>query len=205
MIATNTQAYQHQEKKGWLDRKIENSNFCKKLHPIHLTLFQLPLLCIVIWLFNSGWIFSSFFILGAFAWPLDWFDGRFARLLKKETQAGAFLDPLVDKIRFLLPITLFFSQIIWQPIIVMFWIIEGSLVATRIVKLINSKRKRKKARINAFSVGKVKSWGEMIGLLLIFPAYAFELSIFLWLAYIVLVPSLILACWSLYSHVFSSK
>ena len=196
--ADSVRSYKRRKK---LDHYIAQSKICSKIHPIVLTLIQLPLLAIVIWLFNNGWIFSSFFILSAIIWPLDWFDGQFARIFGKETQLGAFLDPLVDKIRFLLPITLFFSQIIWLPIIVMFWIIEGSLVATRVVKLISSKRKRKKARINAFSVGKVKSWGEMIGLLLIFPAYVFGLSIFLWLAYIVLIPSLILACWSLYSHI----
>jgi len=195
--ATSVKGYQ---RSNLLDHYIAKSNFCSKIHPIALTLIQLPLLAIVIWMFNNDWIFGSFFVLGALVWPLDWFDGRFARIFGKETQAGAFLDPLVDKIRFLVPITLFFSQIIWLPIIIMFWVIESSLVATRVVKLVSSKRKRKKARIDAFSVGKVKSWGEMIGLLIVFLYYMTEVSFFLWIAYIALIFSLIFACLSLYNH-----
>ncbi len=201
-LIARTNSYSNYRKKNWLDHYITNNKLCSKIHPIIVTLIQLPLLAMVIWLFNSGWIISSLLILGAIIWPLDLLDGKFARIFNKETQLGAFLDPVVDKIRFLVPMTFFFNEIIWIPLIIMFWMVEISLVLTRVVKLISSKKKRKKAHINAFSVGKIKAWGEMIGLLLVFFFFITELNIFLWLGYIILIPSLVLACWSLYSHVY---
>jgi len=203
-MIVQTQAYRKYSKKKWLDRKIENSKRCSKIHPIYLTLGQLPLLCIVIWMFNNGWTFSSFFILGAVVWPLDWFDGRFARIFEKETQLGAFLDPLVDKIRFCVPLALFFWDYFWSPIIVLFCAIEASLVLIRIGKLLFSIPTKKKAKLNAFDVGKWKSWGEMIGILILFIWYMWQLDFFLVLSYIVLLASLGLAICSLLSHI-SSK
>ncbi|HUT21816.1 MAG TPA: CDP-alcohol phosphatidyltransferase family protein [Candidatus Bipolaricaulota bacterium] len=199
MIAKSEDVF-YAESSG-IDNAIRRNRVCAKIHPIIITLVQLPLLMVAVWLYFRSQVLMSCLLIGAVIWPLDLLDGKFARIFNKQTQAGAFLDPLVDKIRFLVPLTLFFSKTVWLPLIIAFWLIESGLVVCRVFKLLSAKKLKKRAKISAFPVGKVKSWGEMIGLLLIYLFAMTDLTIWLILAYIVLIPSLALACASLFRHI----
>src|SRR5713226_4802347 len=66
--------------------------------PNSLTLFRIflvPFLVVVLLTKFSNWVGLGIFLLAALT---DYFDGYFARRLKKTTRLGALLDPIADKL-----------------------------------------------------------------------------------------------------------
>lgn len=79
----------------------------RKVLPNHLTIIRFILAFTIIWLLFSGFKQKSWLVLIIIIGALtDLFDGSVARILKKETDFGIFMDPIADRF-LILPIAIF--------------------------------------------------------------------------------------------------
>lgn len=81
--------------------------------PIYLTLLRIALIPLLAIVFYLPWQYSHvactlIFLLAGFT---DWLDGYLARRLRLETQFGAFLDPVADKLMVAVVLVLLVEQI----------------------------------------------------------------------------------------------
>lgn len=133
-----------------------------------------------------------FFIIGASS---DFFDGRLARFLKKETVVGKTIDPIADKILILftllviriikghsfLPFYLFWSIIVFDTIL---FFLGGKAIASRTGL---------KERLGSNRWGKCKFFFQAIGISLFLREQLLWAHLFLW-------PSVVLAIASIIGH-----
>jgi CDP-diacylglycerol--glycerol-3-phosphate 3-phosphatidyltransferase/cardiolipin synthase len=68
--------------------------------PTAITLFRIALipLFVVVFYLPYGWVNEVAFAIFALAAFSDWVDGYLARSMQQESQFGAFLDPVADKL-----------------------------------------------------------------------------------------------------------
>ncbi|MFZ5365486.1 MAG: CDP-alcohol phosphatidyltransferase family protein [Patescibacteria group bacterium] len=187
-----------------LDRQlvsfIKEHRSIQKITPNFVTVLHLASIVPVIVLFQNQQLTQAFLVY-LIAWPLDLLDGALARATKKETELGAFLDPLVDKLIFLVPLAIFFEGTVDQFFVWALILVEGSLVITRIFKMIDSLATGEKADLKANISGKLKCNLEIIGILLLFLSQIANTYVLVRVANAVLGFALLMAVSSLSKHI----
>jgi len=163
------------------------------LNPNQLTLIRILCVLPVIFLIlnEKRAIALVFFIFGVF---LDLIDGPLARTRKKETDIGKILDPLADKLLVagalmallykspsLLPLSLFWSILVFESFLVILLIIGKAMLAQSGIK----------KRLGANLWGKWKTFLQSIGISLLFLEQPFWAKIILWPSVILAIASII--------------
>ncbi|MBT6294427.1 MAG: hypothetical protein HOJ25_01935 [Candidatus Magasanikbacteria bacterium] len=134
--------------KGWL--------------PNTLTLFGM--LCIPFILhFQEKEMHLHSSILFGFAWSMDYFDGKAARVFGQSSHTGAFLDPLADKV-FTISFLLYFWSEVYAIISVPIISIGLALTMLRVYKIVYGKKMGETPNIMASISGKLKTNIEKIGI-----------------------------------------
>lgn len=166
--------------------------------PNILTLFRIALIpvFVVIFYLPFHWTHSACAIIFALAGVTDWLDGYLARVLGQQSDFGAFLDPVADKLIVAVALILLVSEKTW-PLL--------SLPAVIIVSreiLISALREwmaeiGKRASVAVSILGKVKTIVQMIAIILLLlysPTSPLYIGLF---GYILLYISAILTIWSM--------
>jgi CDP-diacylglycerol--glycerol-3-phosphate 3-phosphatidyltransferase len=169
--------------------------------PIYLTLLRIaliPLLTIVFYLpwENSNVACMFIFLLAGFT---DWLDGYLARKMKLETQFGAFLDPVADKLMVAVVLILLVQKIP-DPYLA----IPAAIIIGREITIASLREWMaelgKRAQVQVSQMGKWKTTAQMLAIgfllyhddLLGFPVLTF--------GYVLLYLAAILTLWSMIQY-----
>lgn len=147
---------------------------CKNipLHPNYLTILRIFLIPAIIWLYQNECPIGTLIVF-LVAWLLDLFDGPIARAHGFESQLGALLDPLADKLLFICPLIFLFYGQIWQFISIPLILIETGLIIIRAIKMVyNYTNKLPRPDIKANNFGKIKSNLEQTSIFLMLTSYS---------------------------------
>lgn len=159
------------------------------IHPNVITIARMVLVPFIIGLY---WInFQTLaFGLFVFAWILDLFDGPMARAHNVESELGAFLDPLADKLLFISVLTVFaMCGHVWMPTYILLASGEAALITIRFWKTYKiQKQKNSDTTLKASIAGKIKSNLELsaVGFLLLAAPSSWSIA----LANVILIPAL---------------
>ena len=166
--------------------------------PNVLTLFRIALIPVFVLIFYLPfrWSHEACAIIFVLAGVTDWLDGYLARVLEQQSDFGAFLDPVADKLIVSVALILLVSEKIW-PLL--------SLAAVIIVSreiLISALREwmaeiGKRASVAVSILGKVKTIVQMIAIILLLiynPHSPLWIGLF---GYILLYVAAFLTIWSM--------
>ena len=169
--------------------------------PIYLTLLRIaliPLLTIVFYLpwENANVACMLIFLLAGFT---DWLDGYLARKMKLETQFGAFLDPVADKLMVAVVLIL-----LVQKIPDVYLAIPAAIIIGREITIASLREWRaeigQRAHVKVSSLGKWKTSAQMFAIgFFLYHDDLFGLPI-LELGYGLLYLAAILTLWSMIQY-----
>ncbi len=133
--------------------------------PTHLTLLRIaliPLLAIVFYLpwKNANVACTLLFMLAGFT---DWLDGYLARKMKLETQFGAFLDPVADKLMVAVVLVLLVQKIPDPYLAIPSAIIIGREITIASLREWMAEM-GKRAHVQVSSMGKWKTSAQMLAI-----------------------------------------
>lgn len=150
-------------KEKWISFVVRR--FSNELTPNMLTMARivlvLPLFIVMIYDYNV-WAF----VIYLFGCILDLFDGPLAREKGLVTEIGKVLDPLADKILFLIPLAIysFVGNIVPITLAMILIILETFVITLRFINYFLKIKKENSANI----FGKVKMWLESIAICMLF-------------------------------------
>ncbi len=167
----------------------------KDVTPNDITMWSLgavlPMcLCLFCGLFIPALLFYIFSCL------LDWLDGVLARERKMESPEGALLDPITDKIRYVIPLLMIGGGRIWDPLIIASASLAIGLMLVRPMKRIFPQKQKINNKANRW--GKYKALFEHLGLgiLIAFP----NIRSCIWIVHVLIGFSVLLAFLSFCGH-----
>ncbi|MGR8933119.1 MAG: CDP-diacylglycerol--glycerol-3-phosphate 3-phosphatidyltransferase [Gammaproteobacteria bacterium] len=169
--------------------------------PTHLTLLRIALIPLLVVVFYLPWIYSNIACTAIFliAAITDWLDGYLARKMSQETQFGAFLDPVADKLMVAMVLVLLVQK---QPSI--YLAIPAAIIIGREITIASLREwmaeigQRKKVAVS--SIGKWKTTAQMTAIsCLLFQEDLFGLPIND-IGLILLFVSAILTLWSMVNY-----
>lgn len=168
------------------------------------TLLRLPGAPLVIWLFvYSGWLALLVFLLLVLT---DFIDGKVARFRGQANGAGAWLDPLVDKI-FILPLLYWFGCLQSDWLIEwLFWFLLVTETAARLLVPLIWKWQGRKISVGAMKAkwwGKAKFSGQIFLMLALLAAVVYPSEIWYFTLNGFLAIVVILALLSVASYIWS--
>lgn len=136
------------------------------------------------------------FILAAFT---DWLDGYFARSLQQHTDLGAFLDPVADKLLVAIALVIVVGQNYLPYLAIPAAIIVGREIAISALREWMAEI-GKRASVAVTMVAKIKTFVQMIALILLI-WYADAMSLYvLWAGAILLAISAALTLWTMLNY-----
>jgi CDP-diacylglycerol--glycerol-3-phosphate 3-phosphatidyltransferase len=159
------------------------------LIPVFIAVFYLP----------QPWAPALATFIFWFAALTDWFDGYLARKLKQQSDLGAFIDPLADKLMVVSALLLILTKHPENN-----WLLFSSLIIISREIFISSLREwmssMGKADVVAVSFfGKAKTVGQMFALLFLIyaqdifglPTFTFGIWLLVWAAFLTVVSMVI--------------
>ena len=166
----------------------------KKTIPNLISLSRIIMLVAIYWLFETNP--ATAFLIFLLAALTDWFDGLAARWLNAQSELGAILDPLADKILYVgtLWILSFILPIYWTFVFTV--IPEALLVAIRFPPL----KTWFSPKIPATSIGKIKMWLQCLAIIFMMLWTVSEIPALLVLGITLANISIVFSWWSLWSH-----
>ena len=171
--------------------------------PNAITGFRLLMALPVFILLETGYYWWA---LGVFivSMLLDFADGARAEALEMNTEVGAFLDPLADKIAILSALWAIAHLLpAWSGVLLLYSLalLEAGLIWVRIEKMLTKEENSNcSADIRARQVGKHKMVTQVVGLSIAILGLALDAGWLLWIAATILMASVLLAVASLYNH-----
>ena len=158
--------------------------------PVFVVLFYIPLFGI------NNYLLTGLFILAGLT---DWFDGYLARRLKMQSEFGAFLDPVADKLMVSMVLVLLVSAHPgWLLAIPATIIIGRELTISAVREWMANVGERTKVAVSI--IGKFKTTAQMVA----FGFLLFEEPIgvlpTLQIGYVLLYLAAILTLWSMYLY-----
>lgn len=178
--------------KGFLE--AHNRKICL-LIPSCFSLARLPFIPFIVWAIANGFTFLALFLFSVAAFT-DFLDGFFARLLSAQTDLGAFLDPLCDKLLLLPTLFAISAYMIMTPLFTaVVWIVLGIEVALVLLRL---PRGFLKYKVSASWYGKTKMGFQVA---LCSAALLFGPGIWNSVLVLICVPMLILGALSVMSRI----
>ncbi len=185
------------------------------------TLIRQVMLAFPSWITPNGvTVFRALLVLPAIAllvtfhyWPaiallatamfLDFVDGALATARSAQSELGAFLDPLADKIIICGSLLAIMSRMSWYfaAVTVCICAIAASLTLARMPRMIRASRGLKAPSMAASSAGKLKMVAETVGLLTALVALAIPASALSWIALAALLIALRYGASSLLSQI----
>lgn len=177
--------------------------------PNAVTWFRMLLIVPISWWLRHGSYWAAL-ACAAVAIGLDFVDGAIASIRKMESESGAFLDPLADKV-LICGIILSLTDKLPPLISLLGYLvltIALGLTALRILKLARKRRGLEAvpgANIAAGKAGKLKMWAETVSVLLIITGFAVASPWLVWSGGVALLGALILAGWSFLSQLGSYR
>ncbi len=166
--------------------------------PTLLTLFRLFLVpvFVVVFYLPFGWAHVVTAAIFALAGLTDWLDGYLARKWHQETEFGAFLDPVVDKIMVAFALVLLVSEpnlfFIAIPAAI---IICREIVVSALREWMSKIGERASVAVNY--IGKVKTAIQMIAIIVLLAINPLSYGFFFFSGYILLYFAALLTLWSM--------
>lgn len=158
--------------------------------PVFIVLFYIPLFGI------NNYLLTGLFILAGLT---DWFDGYLARRLKMQSEFGAFLDPVADKLMVSMVLVLLVSAHPgWLLAIPATVIIGRELTISALREWMAKVGERTKVAVSI--IGKFKTTAQMVAIgFLLFEEPIAGLPT-LQIGYVLLYLAAILTLWSMYLY-----
>lgn len=183
--------------------------------PNVLTLGRITLipLLVVFYYLPVTWAHTAAAIIFALASATDWLDGYLARYLKQTTKLGAFLDPVADKLMVSIALVLIVAEpslkyvgvkssfYIPTPVIT----IPAAIIVAREI-IVSALREwmaevGKRASVAVSSLGKIKTFVQMLALLVLIYCDARVSAHIVILGCILLYAAAILTIWSMLLYI----
>ena len=180
--------------------------------PNVLTLLRISAIPLLVFLFYLPvtWSHAAAAITFGVASATDWLDGYLARYLKQTTKLGAFLDPVADKLMVSVVLVLVVaeptfqfvsvtSQVVTIPTFIM--TIPAAIIVAR--ELIVSALREwmaevgKRAKVAVSNLGKIKTFVQMIALIILLYCDNTSRGIVVFSGYILLYVAAGLTIWSM--------
>ena len=169
--------------------------------PTYLTLLRIALIPLLTVVFYLPWHFANvactlIFMLAGFT---DWLDGYLARRMNLETQFGAFLDPVADKLMVAVVLVLLVQQ---QP--APYLAIPAAIIIGREITIASLREwmaeMGNRAHVKVSQLGKWKTSAQMLAMtLLLYRNDLFGLPM-LSLGYALLYIAAVLTLWSMIQY-----
>jgi len=170
--------------------KINVPNFLTLLRisliPIFVLMFYIP--------FERHHLFSA--IIFAIAAATDWLDGYLARKLKQISPFGEFLDPVADKLIVAVALVLLVQSYptVWLAIPAAI-IVSREIVISALREWMSELGKRQQVAVS--KIGKLKTAGQMIAILLLLSQDPKLISWITFFGYILIYVAALLTLWSM--------
>jgi len=165
--------------------------------PNMLTLFRIALipLFVIVFYLPVPWSHTVSAGIFVFAAVTDWLDGYLARKLNQQTPFGAFLDPVADKLMVVIALVLLVNQ---QDSI---WFTVPSLIIVGREILVSALREwmaeiGKRTSVAVSYVGKIKTFTQMVSIVLLLGIAPEGGSVFLGAGYALYYIAAVLTLWS---------
>lgn len=163
----------------------------------------MPVLAVV-YLWDSPYAGGSSALVFALAASTDWLDGYLARRLGQESEFGAFLDPVADKLIVTTALVLLVAS--WQtvPILVAaLVIIVRELVVSALREWLGSMGQRRLVAVGRW--GKIKTTVQMLAIVLLLALQPGSDGIWAWLGVVLLVLAALLSLQSLALYAWTAR
>ena len=173
--------------------------------PNILTLIRMALVPVIIVSFYlpGGWGHYVCALIFFLAGVTDWLDGMLARYLKQETQFGAFIDPVADKLMVVVSLVLlidgFHSLWITIPAII---IIGREIVISALREWMAEIGKRSNISVNI--IGKFKTMVQMFAVFMLLLAGTHNFNWYKLVGLIALYIASVLTIWSMFVYLRAS-
>jgi CDP-diacylglycerol---glycerol-3-phosphate 3-phosphatidyltransferase len=181
-----------------VDSDVKMRDDLKMSIPNILTLIRIsliPIFVIVFYLPIEGRYLVSAFVFGVAAMT-DWLDGYLARKLKQVSPLGEFLDPVADKLIVAVALVLLVqshaSALLAIPAAI---IISREIAISALREWMAELGKRQRVAVSW--VGKFKTAGQMIAIILLLSQPPLAFSLYSILGYVLLYAAAMLTLWSM--------
>lgn len=171
--------------------------------PNGVTIFRALLIVPIAWLLSAGSYWTALGVI-AVAMLLDFVDGALAHARNQMTQAGAFLDPLADKVIICGSLLAVLGRLPapYVPVTAAVCVIATLLTMVRIVKMARARQGLDQPSVAAKPAGKLKLVAETASLLLVVLGLALANVPLLWVGFALLCVALWYALGSLRGQLF---
>jgi len=174
--------------------------------PNLLTLLRISLIPILVIVFYMPfhWSYIASAIVFGIAALTDWLDGFLARKLKQVSPLGAFLDPVADKLIVAVALVLLVQTHGTILLAIPSAIIVGrEIVISALREWMAELGKRKAVQVNV--MGKLKTVGQMVAILILLSQEPKTLSFLTVLGYILIYGAAALTLWSMMIYLLAAR
>ena len=169
--------------------------------PTYLTLLRIALIPLLAVVFYLPWAYSNITCAGIFmlAGITDWLDGYLARKMQLETQFGAFLDPVADKLMVAVVLVLIVQQQATPYLAIPAAVIIGREITIASLREWMAEIGQR-AKVKVSQMGKWKTTAQMLSITLLL----YRDDLFGWpinqIGFILLYIAAALTLWSMVSY-----
>jgi len=169
--------------------------------PNLLTLLRISLIPIFVLVFYwpMGLHHYAAAVIFAIAALTDWLDGYLARKLKQISPLGEFLDPVADKLVVAVALVLLVQSYGSAWLAIPAAVIVGrEIVISALREWMAELGKRQRVAVRG--IGKLKTAGQMVAILLLLWGDPHQLSWITWSGYILIYAAALLTLWSMIAY-----